>query len=788
MASFKNQLLQIGLAGVAGAFLVGIAAWYSDNIRADAIALSQNIASARSNFIEADMMHDALRGDVLKAMLTGAELQLATDDQQRQTLQSQGAETRTEVQEHAQRFRELLNANEQLDLAPALKQAMQQLKPALETYIQQADQAVDGGLTNYNEQKVKMPAFYQAFSDLEQRNEQYVDLLEKYASTEIAAMDAATSQAHFIEISALVLATCFAFGLALRTANRVMRQLGGEPNEVTQIAQAIAKGQYHAQTSSAFAADSLMGQLDIARQTLLKNEQAAETAAQLRDQMDAEKTRLMTESLRIRDALNNIDVNVMIADVKHNIVFCNQALLAMLRNCSADLQKDLPHFDVNKVLGSSMDLFHKNPHHQQQLINNLQSTHVAHVKIGGRSFRLKASPVFNEQQHRIGTVVEWLDRTMELRAEEEVARVIQATAQGDFSIQINEQDKAGFMLQVAQGVNQMTSLAGRSLHDIGQVLQAIADGDLTQRVNGSYAGLFEELKQACHLTADRLTEMLSDIQLSAQTIQQASNEISQGNQDLSSRTEQQASSLEQTAASMDELTHTVKMNADNAKAAHQLTEDARDVAERGGQLLEATMQTMAGINQSAEKIADIISLIDGIAFQTNILALNAAVEAARAGEQGRGFAVVAGEVRSLAQRAANAAKDIKELISASVEQIGQGNHQVLESGETMLQVVTAVRKVNGLMSDIANASNEQAVGLSEVSKAVAGMDTMTQQNAALVEQATSAAVSLLNQADMLNDKVATFKLSTSSAKALTRLQPPVATSAASRQHALPHKR
>ncbi len=764
MASFKNQLLQIGLAGVAGAFLVGIAGWYSDNIRADAIALSQNIASARSNFIEADMMHDALRGDVLKAMLTGAELQLATDDQQRQTLQSQGAETRTEVQEHAQRFRELLNANEQLDLAPELEQAMQQLKPALETYIQQADQAVDGGLTNYNEQKVKMPAFYQAFSDLEQRNEQYVDLLEKYARTEIAAMDAATSHAHYIEISALVLATCFAFGLALRTANRVMRQLGGEPNEVTQIAQAIAKGQYHAQTSSAFAADSLMGQLDIARQTLLKNEQAAETAAQLRDQMDAEKARLMTESLRIRDALNNIDVNVMIADVKHNIVFCNQALLGMLRNCSADLQKDLPHFDVNKVLGSSMDLFHKNPHHQQQLINNLQSTHVAHVKIGGRSFRLKASPVFNEQ------------------------RVIQATAQGDFSIQINEQDKTGFMLQVAQGVNQMTSMAGRSLHDIGQVLQAIADGDLTQRVNGSYAGLFEELKQACHLTADRLTEMLSDIQLSAQTIQQASNEISQGNQDLSSRTEQQASSLEQTAASMDELTHTVKMNADNAKAAHQLTEDARDIAERGGQLLEATMQTMAGINQSAEKIADIISLIDGIAFQTNILALNAAVEAARAGEQGRGFAVVAGEVRSLAQRAANAAKDIKELISASVEQIGQGNHQVLESGETMLQVVTAVRKVNGLMSDIANASNEQAVGLSEVSKAVAGMDTMTQQNAALVEQATSAAVSLLNQADMLNDKVATFKLNSSSVKALTRLQPPAATSAASRQHALPHKR
>lgn len=787
MASFKNQLLQIGIAGVAGALLVSLAAWYSDSVGHEAVELSQTIANAKSNFIEADMMHDALRGDVLKALLTGAQMQLAQTEEQQQTLMAQGVESQHDVREHAQRFRDLLQANDALNLAPALKQAMHELKPALENYITQADAAVAGALTNYPEQSGRMQEFYDAFSDLEARNEAYSDLLDNYARSEIAAMKSDASKARYLQVAALLLAAISAFGLALRTANRVMQQLGGEPSEVTKIAKAIANGQYDTCVHSQFTPDSLMGQLDIARQTLLNNQQAAEAAALQRVQMDAERNRLMTESLRIRDALNNIDVNVMIADVNHTIVFCNQAVQRMLQHCSRDLQKDLPQFNAGKVLGSSMDIFHKNPQHQRQMMNNLQSTHVANVKIGGRSFRLKASPVFNEQQQRIGTVVEWLDRTLELQAEEEVARVIQATAQGDFSIKISEQGKEGFMLQVAQGVNEMTSLAGRSLHDISQVLKALAHGDLTQRVNGSYAGLFEELKQACHQTADRLALMLGEIQQSALTIQQASTEISEGNQDLSSRTEQQASSLEQTAASMDELTQTVRQNAENAKAAHQLTENTRAIAEKGGLLLESAMQTMAGINQSAERIADIITLIDGIAFQTNILALNAAVEAARAGEQGRGFAVVAAEVRSLAQRAANAAKDIKTLISASVDQIGQGNTQVLESGETMQNIVDAVRKVNGLMSEIANASNEQAVGLTEVSQAVAGMDSMTQQNAALVEQASSAAVSLLDQADRLSEKVSAFKLHLSSP---TMESMPVVNKAAAkaRQPALGHHR
>ncbi|MFT5008706.1 MAG: methyl-accepting chemotaxis protein, partial [Granulosicoccus sp.] len=228
--------------------------------------------------------------------------------------------------------------------------------------------------------------------------------------------------------------------------------------------------------------------------------------------------------------------------------------------------------------------------------------------------------------------------------------------------------------------------------------------------------------------------------------------------DLSRRTEQQASSLEETSSSMEELTGTVRLNADNASQANALASQAANVAIDGGELIQQVVKTMASINASARKIADIIGVIDGIAFQTNILALNAAVEAARAGEQGRGFAVVASEVRSLAQRSANAAKDIKALISDSVSEIESGNSLVGKSGDTMQEVVTAIKRVNDIMAEIAAASAEQATGIDEISKAVVQMDEMTQQNAALVEQAAAAAESMQSQAQQLTSQVSTFTL------------------------------
>lgn len=309
-------------------------------------------------------------------------------------------------------------------------------------------------------------------------------------------------------------------------------------------------------------------------------------------------------------------------------------------------------------------------------------------------------------------------------------------------------------------VKYATNITGRKtvVNEIKRVMMELSNGNLTAQIEQQFDGEFSELGEAISGFINQLHHTIGEINLAVETINVASTEISQGNTDLSSRTEQQASSLEETASSMEELTSTVRQNAENAKQANSLAGKATDVALEGGNLIEQVVVTMASINESAQKISDIIGVIDGIAFQTNILALNAAVEAARAGEQGRGFAVVASEVRMLAQRSANAAKDIKGLISESVTKINSCNSLVTKSGNTMQEIVRSIKRVNDLMSEIAAASAEQSAGLDEVGKAVVQMDEMTQQNAALVEEAAAAAESLLMQAEQLAKNIAHFNL------------------------------
>jgi methyl-accepting chemotaxis protein len=312
-------------------------------------------------------------------------------------------------------------------------------------------------------------------------------------------------------------------------------------------------------------------------------------------------------------------------------------------------------------------------------------------------------------------------------------------------------------------VKYATDITGRknAINEVKRVLLSLSDGDLTASIEEQFEGDLKELGEAINSFVLELNETISQISSAAKTINDASNEIAQGNADLSSRTEEQASSLEETASSMEELTGTVRLNSENANQANSLASEASSVAIEGGETIQQVVTTMSSINESARKISDIIGVIDGIAFQTNILALNAAVEAARAGEQGRGFAVVASEVRSLAQRSADAAKDIKGLISDSVTKIENGNLLVNQSGETMEKVVTSIKRVNDIMAEIAAASAEQATGIDEVGKAVSQMDEVTQQNAALVEEAAAAAESLQSQAEQLAMRVSAFNLDNS---------------------------
>ena len=314
--------------------------------------------------------------------------------------------------------------------------------------------------------------------------------------------------------------------------------------------------------------------------------------------------------------------------------------------------------------------------------------------------------------------------------------------------------------KVFKVVKYATDITGRKMavNDICEIMLSLSKGNLTSKLEREYEGEFKQLAESVNEFVSNLTNIIHEIRSGSETINNASAEIAKGNTDLSTRTEQQASSLEETASSMEELTSTVQLNADNAKQANGLASEASRVAIDGGKLIEQVVGTMADINQSAKKIEDIIGVIDGIAFQTNILALNAAVEAARAGEQGRGFAVVASEVRTLAQRSANAAKDIKDLISDSVTKVESGNELVNESGKTMQEIVTAIQRVNDIMSEIASASAEQASGIDEINKAVTQMDEMTQQNAALVEEAAAAAESMSSQASQLISRVNFFEL------------------------------
>jgi methyl-accepting chemotaxis protein len=368
------------------------------------------------------------------------------------------------------------------------------------------------------------------------------------------------------------------------------------------------------------------------------------------------------------------------------------------------------------------------------------------------------NPIFDEKGERLGVTGRWADITEQLAAEKEVAAIVEAAAAGDFKKRIAEADKSGFMLQMAQGLNTVLATSEQALSEIARVLKSLAQGDLSQEIRADFKGVFADLKDNNNETIARLRDIIAQIREASQSINTAAREIATGNNDLSRRTEEQASSLEETASSMEEFAATVKANAENAQEANRLAAEASESAQRGGEVVARVVSTMTGITESNREIADITTLIDGIAFQTNLLALNAAVEAARAGEQGRGFAVVASEVRSLAQRAAEAAKNIKSVVSNSVGKVEEGAKLVQSAGAAMGQIVAQVRRVTAIVGEIAAASKEQSGGIEQVNQAITQIDQITQQNAALVEEATAAAKSLEDQSDALVGAVAVFKL------------------------------
>ncbi|TVQ49051.1 MAG: HAMP domain-containing protein [Gammaproteobacteria bacterium] len=496
--------------------------------------------------------------------------------------------------------------------------------------------------------------------------------------------------------------------------------------------------------------------------------------AGLRDMQETLSTRLAVEreeaarAKRTSDALDAVSDSIMVADADYSIVHMNPAAVALFNHREADFQTILPEFSADTLIGSNMDLFHRDPAHQRALLEKLEAPHDAKLRIGNVHLALTATPIRDEAGNRLGTVIQWVDETAQVLAEREVEALVGAAAAGDFSRRMDIAASAGFFRTLGEGVNRLVETTETSLSEVIRVLKALSAGDLTERVTGEFDGAFAELQQNTNTTITQLEKLIAEVHEAVDAIGSASREIAAGNTNLSQRTEEQAASLEETASSMEEMTSTVRQNADNARQANQLAQGAREVANTGGAKVRDVVRSMSEITESAQKIENIISVIDGIAFQTNILALNAAVEAARAGEQGRGFAVVAGEVRTLAQRSAQAAKEIKDLIGQSVKSVEAGNTLVGEAGQTMEEIVNSIKRVTDIMSEISAASEEQSQGIEQVNTTVTQLDEMTQQNAALVEEAAAAAGAMEQQAGRLAQSVGVFQLR--SAQSAAQLQ------------------
>jgi methyl-accepting chemotaxis protein len=463
-------------------------------------------------------------------------------------------------------------------------------------------------------------------------------------------------------------------------------------------------------------------------------------------------------AFRVKSALDGCATNIMVADEDYKIIYMNETMLEMMRTNETNLRKVLPQLDTKRLIGTCIDVFHKNPAHQRGILDKLTGTLQTDLTLAGLSFHLVVSPIADKNGKRLGTVVEWKDETAEKAVEVEINGIVQAALAGDFSKKVPLEGKKGFMLNLSTAMNGLCENTAKALQDLVNMLGSLSEGDMTQRIAADYQGMFGKLKTDANTMADRIGATISDIKASAREVTNASAEISTSTTDLSQRTEEQAASLEETSASMEEIGATVKKNAENAQQANQSAAGTRDVAGRGGQVVAEAVTAMAKIEESSRKIADIIGVIDEIARQTNLLALNAAVEAARAGDAGRGFAVVASEVRSLAQRSSQAAKDIKDLITNSNSQVKDGVELVNKAGASLKEIVESIKKVAEIVSDIASASAEQASGIEQVNKALTQMDEVTQQNSALVEENAATAKTLEHQAKAMDERVGFFRL------------------------------
>ena len=442
---------------------------------------------------------------------------------------------------------------------------------------------------------------------------------------------------------------------------------------------------------------------------------------------------------RMQSALEHAGTSFLIADEQERAIFLNKTARECLQQLAPELQKRLSGFNADGILGESILRYCNDPASIRRTLAGLGSKDVyrREMVLGPFVLDYQVRVVLNAKGEKLAYVLEWRDVSQERKTQHMIAELVEGASNGSLSTRVELGNLEGVYRSMAQNVNRLLDAISVPMHEVGQVMKALSSCDLTVTMTGHYKGEFEEMKRSLNEGMYNLTQNVVAVREAVESVTSGAEGITDGYEDLSRRTSEQAKAVEKTSANIEALTSTVRQNADNAKQANQLAIAAHDIADKGGAVTYRAVEAMGEINKSSKKIADIITVIDEIAFQTNLLALNAAVEAARAGEHGRGFAVVAAEVRNLAQRSATAAKEIKGLINESIQRVTDGSELVHQSGKTLEEIVHSVKKVSDIIAEITSASQEQASGIEQTNTVVRQMESSTQQNAALVEQMAS---------------------------------------------------